>query len=158
MSGTLRELGAYRRSHVSTKVGPIRRIVSSRSLTTAFVISLVVVASLLYVWQRVRALSLIAEVGELEQTNREYADQLLKLDSELADLSRVGRIVKMGKSMGLEETPLDRLYTARFKSSPFGAEAFGADEFWNSVKHSVASLPSIEVNEANAAELFDSDD
>ena len=120
-----------------------------------------VVASLLYVWQRVRALSLIAEVGALEQTNREYADQLLKLDSELADLSRVGRIVEIGKSMGLEETPLDRLYTARFKSSPFGVGAsgsFAADEFWNSVKHSVASLPSIEVNEANAAELFDSDD
>ena len=158
MSGTLRELGAYRRSRGSTKAGLIRRIVSSRSLTTAFVISLVVVASLLYVWQRVRALSLIAEVGALEQTNREYADQLLKLDSDLSELSRVGRIVEMGKSMGLEETPLDRLYTARFESSPFGSGSSGADEFWNSVKRSVASLPSIEVNEANATELFDSDD
>ena len=158
MSGTLRELGAFRHLRGSTKAGPIRRIVSSRSLTTAFVISLVVAASLLYVWQRVRALSLIAEVGALEQTNREYADRLLKLDSDLAELSRVGRIVAMGKSMGLEETPLDRLYTARFESAPFGSGVSGTDEFWNSVKHSVASLPTIKLNEANAAELFDSDD
>lgn len=147
-------LSGLRLAGASGGRGPMRRLVSSRSLTALFVVILLVAGACLYIWQRVRSLDLLAEVGQLEQVNDEYRDQLQKVHADVADLSRIGRISEIAeREFGLQPAGLDRLYAVRFQESSVGAS--GMRQLIDAFGRSVASLPTIESSEAHAVELFD---
>ncbi len=154
MNDTASILSGLRQAGSSGSRSPMRKLVSSRLLTGLFVVILLVAGACLYIWQRVHALDLLAEVSQLEQVNHDYRDQLQKIDANIVELSRIGRISEIAKrDFGLEPAGLDRLYAVRFQESSAGAS--GMRQLLNAFQRSVAALPGIESSEAHAEELFD---
>lgn len=154
MSGSETTLARLRQASSRASIGPIKRLVGSRSLTAMFVLFLFLTGSCLYIWQRVEALDLLAEVGELQRTNRFYRDALAKVEADIAKLSRIGRIYALAEeNFGLAHVDLGRLYAVRFPEESVGES--GMRELWSALSRSFAKLPSLESNEAAAEELFD---
>lgn len=152
MSGAINALAGLRQ-HGSTG-GFFRRLVSSRLLTTVFVLALVTAGSCLYIWQRVRALDLLADVGQFERLNREYRDQLMKVDADISQLESLSRIDSLAQTQfGLRQVELTRLYAVRFPEQSVGEN--GMEQLWNAVRRSVSELPTIQSAEVAAQELFD---
>jgi cell division protein FtsL len=157
MQNTASILSGLRQSGSTGARGPIRKLVSSRLLTALFVVILLVAGACFYIWERVRALDLLAEVGQLEDVNEQYRDQLQKVDADVAELSRIGRISEIAaRDFGLQPAGLDRLYAVRFQESSAGAS--GMRQLIGAFERSVAALPQIESSEAHAEELFDDSD
>lgn len=157
MNVNLSSLTQLRSSNPKGIAGALKHIVSSRTWTTAIVLTLILIAALAYIWQRVRALDLLAEVQALESVNTDYKDQLRKLDSDVAQLSTAGRIIQLAQEdLKLEPAPLDKLYTVRFQEETPGESGMRA--FMGAIKRSVAKLPRVESAEVAAEELFDHQD
>ncbi|MFQ5607368.1 MAG: hypothetical protein ACE5GA_05430 [Candidatus Zixiibacteriota bacterium] len=134
--------------------GLIRRLVSSRLMTSIFVLSLLLAGSCLYIWQRVRALDLIAEVSLLEKVNREYRDQLLKVEADVVQLESLSRIDSLAQEQfGLRRAQLGRVYAVRFPEQSVGEN--GIRELWGALRKSFAGMPTIESAEVAAQELFE---
>lgn len=147
-------ISQIRRASLKKSYSPIRKMVSSRTLTGLFVLLLVSAAAILYIWQRVRALDLLAEVRVLEKVNRSQHDALAKIEADIADLSRVSRITGLGEEkFGLHQVEFKNLYSLRVKEEIAGEN--GAKELLDAIKRSIAKLPRIEGNEAVAEELFE---
>lgn len=154
MNTSATTLARLRQASKRASIGPIKRLVGSRSLTAVFVLLLFLTGSCLYIWQRVKALDLLAEVGELQVTNRHYRDALAKVEADVAKLSRISRIFSLAEEkFGLTHVELGRLYVVRFPEETVGES--GMRELWGALSRSVAKLPSIQSNEAAAEELFD---
>lgn len=154
MNTSATTLARLRQASKRASIGPIKRLVGSRSLTAVFVLLLFLTGSCLYIWQRVEALDLLAEVGELQVTNRHYRDALAKVEADVAKLSRISRIFSLAEeNFGLTHVELGRLYVVRFPEETVGES--GMRELWGALSRSVAKLPSIQSNEAAAEELFD---
>lgn len=154
MNTSATTLARLRQASKRASIGPIKRLVGSRSLTAVFVLLLFLTGSCLYIWQRVEALDLLAEVGELQVTNRHYRDALAKVEADVAKLSRISRIFSLAEEkFGLTHVELGRLYVVRFPEETVGES--GMRELWGALSRSVAKLPSIQSNEAAAEELFD---
>ncbi|HSH00695.1 MAG TPA: hypothetical protein VLB27_11620 [candidate division Zixibacteria bacterium] len=152
MSGALNALAGLRQH--GAPGGFFRRLVSSRLLTTVFVLVLVTAGSCLYIWQRVRALDLLADVGRFERLNREYRDQLMKVDADISQLESLSRIDSLAQTQfGLRQVELTRLYAVRFPEQSVGEN--GMEQLWNAVRRSVSELPTIQSAEVAAQELFD---
>ena len=135
-------------------VGPMRRLVASRSLTTLFVVALVTLGALFYIWLRVRTLELVDRVSRLEIQNREYRDLLMKTDAQISDLARVGRITALATdSLGLAPAPLENLYAVTLPERAVGDDAF--TEMLTALRKPFDVLPTVESNDAVAQELFD---
>ena len=147
-------LKALRRNVTQPKSGPVRRLVASRSLTASFVLALVLVGACLYIWQRVVALDLMEEVSQLEETNRTRHNALLKVESDVAELSRFGRIGPLAeKRFGLKQVMPERLYAVRFGEESPGEK--GIRQMWSTLRHSFKDAPSISTTTAVADDLFD---
>ncbi len=156
-NNTASALKALRQSASQGKPGPIRRMVASRSLSTLFVLSLLMVAAGLYIWQRVVALDLINEVSVLEETNRTRRDVLMKVETDVAELARFSRIAKLAeKQFGLKQIQSENLYAVRFGEESPGQG--GISQMWNTLRLSLKNAPSIETSTASASELFDERD
>ncbi len=150
-------LKALRQSANQGKPGPIRRMVASRSLTALFVLSLLMVAACLYIWQRVVALDLINEVSQLEDTNRTRRDVLMKVETDVAELARFSRIAKLAeKEFGLKQIQSQNLYAVRFGEESPGQG--GISQMWSTLRRSLKNAPSIESSTASASEIFDEQD
>lgn len=156
MSASLAALARLSQASARARIGPIRKLVGSRVLTAMFVLSLFLLGSCLYIWQRVEALELLAEVGELQVKNRFYRDARAKVEADVAKLSQIGRIYSLAEeNFGLTHVEIGRLYAIRFPEESVGES--GMREWWGALNRSVARLPSIQSNEAAAQELFDQD-
>ncbi len=154
---TMNALKALRQNVTQGKAGPIRRMVASRSLTTLFVLSLFMVAACLYVWQRVVALDLINEVAQLEEVNRLRRDILMKTETDVAELSRFGRISDLAnQKFGLVQVLPERLYAVRFGEEAPGDN--GIRQMWSALRLSMKNAPSLESSSAVAADIFDDRD
>lgn len=154
MNTSATTLARLRQASTRANIGPIKRLVGSRSLTAVFVLLLFLTGSCLYIWQRVEALDLLAEVGELQVTNRHYRDALAKVEADVAKLSRISRTFSLAEEkFGLTHVELGRLYVVRFPEETVGES--GMRELWGALSRSVVKLPSIQSNEAAAEELFD---
>ncbi|MFQ5606571.1 MAG: hypothetical protein ACE5GA_01385 [Candidatus Zixiibacteriota bacterium] len=154
MNSSPSKLAALRRASLHRHIGPIRRLVRSRSLTALFVLFLLLAGSCFYIWQRVQALDLLADVNELQKTNLIYRDALARVNADVAELSRISRIHALAEErFGLRHVDLTRLYAVEFPEEQVGGN--GMRELWGALRRSVARLPSAQSNEAAAEELFD---
>jgi len=150
-AGTIK---ALRQNIMRPKKGLVKRLVASRTLTVSFVLALLLTAACVYIWQRVVALELIEEVSQLQETNRIRRDALMKVESDVAELSRFGRIAPLAeKRFGLKQVMPERLYAVRFGEGAAGEN--GMRQMWNTLRHSFKNAPSISANTAVADDLFD---
>jgi cell division protein FtsL len=156
-NNTASALKTLRQTVTQGKPGPIRRLVASRYLTALFVLSLLLLAACLYIWQRVVALDLINEVSLLEETNRARRDVLMKVETDVAELSRFSRIAKIAeKKFGLKQIQPENLYAVRFGEESPGQG--GMSQMWNTLRLSLRNAPSLESSTAAASEVFDERD
>ena len=156
MNASVTTLIRLRQASARASIGPIRKLVGSRALTATFVLLLFLLGSCLYIWQRVEALDLLAEVGELQAENRFYRDARAKVEADVAKLSQISRMYSLAeKNFGLTHVQVGRLYAIRFPEESVGES--GMRELWGALNRSVARLPSIQSNEAAAQGLFDKD-
>lgn len=95
-----------------------RRIQRHRYFPWAAIVTILLLASLVHVWQRVMVLSLVKEVGQLNVENQSLVDAAKKVQSDLSALTLATRVERYAKdTLKLQPVEGDRLYTLVPRSS-----------------------------------------
>jgi len=131
----------------------LNRVRSSRYLPIAGLVTVVLLASCIHIWQRVRVLDLVHKVSLLEQENRNLADDVRKVYSDVASLSMSSRIqTYAADTLGLQTVPAENLFTLVTSGDrPSLADEF--DKVVEGLKRATSYFPRVTETEANAGEL-----
>lgn len=140
----------------------LMRLRSHRYFPVTLVILSLLTVACLHIWQRVHVISLVKEVGELREENRELVDAVNKTHNDIAALSMASRIEQYGTdTLGLHQVSADRLYTLmRTRDVDAAQDEFAA--IVSSIERVARYLPVLSENSARAGELrqikFDKED
>jgi cell division protein FtsL len=131
----------------------LTRLQSHRYFPVALIVTLILVAACVHVWQRVMVISLVREVSLLEKENRGLVDDTHKVQSQIAALSMSARIERYAAdTLGLKRVDADRLFTL----VPEAVNTVPADELatmLSSIKRVAQYLPALSQTQAGAQEL-----
>ncbi len=131
----------------------VNRVRTSRYLPAAGLVCVVLLASCIHIWQRVRVLDLVHETSLLKQENLGLADDVRKVYGDVASLSMSSRIrAYAADTLGLKTVPAEKLFTL----VPHGGRVSLADDLdrmLGAVKRVTDYIPRVTETEANAGEL-----
>ena len=131
----------------------LKRLQRHRYFPVALIVSILLAAACIHVWQRVMVIGLVKEVGQLQKENRKLVDDTQKTQSEIASLSMSSRIERYAEdSLGLRPVPVDHLYTL----VPEASRTAPSDELstmLSSIKRVARYLPVITEAQAGVSEL-----
>lgn len=97
---------------VEIKSSIINRVRSHRYFPATLLFCVFLSAACIHVWQRVKVVELVKEVGQLRAENLELLDIRKKMHSEIAALSTASRIeTYAADTLGLQRVKADRLFT-----------------------------------------------
>lgn len=97
---------------VEIKSSGFNRIKEHRYFPLGALLCVVLFAASFHVWQRVRVMTLVKEVGQLRSVNASLLDDKKKLYSDIASLTTSSRIEKYASdTLGLKPAQADRLFT-----------------------------------------------
>lgn len=131
----------------------LKRVQGHRYFPVALIVSILLAAACIHVWQRVMVIGLVKEVGQLQKENRKLVDDTQKTESEIASLSMSSRIERYAvDSLGLQPVPVDHLYTLVPEASR-GVPSDELSTMLSSIKRVARYLPVITEAQAGAAEL-----
>jgi len=129
------------------------RLRSHRRFPIALLATAILMACSFHIWQRVRVLSLVTEVKELKQENKELVDAATKLNTEIAGLSMASRLGALAAdSLGMESVQADRIFTVPWDDDP----ADRPDEFslmLEAIERVSRYVPVITSSDATAKDL-----
>ena len=135
---------------VEIKSTKFNKIKSHRYFPMAVILTLLLTAACIHIWQRVRVVSLVKEIAQLKQENASLLDNKKKLYSEIAALTTASRIGKYAiDTLGMKPVPADRLLTL----IPNEHESQRPDDLallLNAIKRVVDYMPVIEETRASA--------
>jgi hypothetical protein len=95
---------------VEMRSGTLGKLRSSRHLSTAIMLSALVLVACVHIWQRVHVIHLAQNVGALREDNRLLVDATKKIRSEVAALSMTTRIeTYAADTLGLKPITAERL-------------------------------------------------
>lgn len=130
-----------------------KRLQGHRYFPIALIVTIVLAAACVHVWQRVMVIGLVKEVGLLQKENRLLVDDTQKIESEIASLCMSARIESYAAdSLGMQPVPVDHLYTL----VPEASHSVPSDELatmLSSIKRVARYLPVLTEAQAGAAEL-----
>jgi len=131
----------------------LNRVRASRYLPIAGLVAVVLLVSCVHIWQRVRVLDLVHRVSLLERENRNLADEIRKVYSDVSSLSMSARIrTYAADTLGLATIPADRLITlVPHNQGPSLSDDL--DMVLAGFKRMTSYLPRVTETEANAGEL-----
>ncbi len=93
----------------SSLLGRLRR---HRYFPPGVLVLVFLLACFFHIWQRVKVIELVKDVGSLKTENAELVDAATKLNAEIASLCTAGRIEKYATdTLGLSPVTADRIYT-----------------------------------------------
>jgi cell division protein FtsL len=131
----------------------LKRLQRHRYFPVVLIVSILLAAACIHVWQRVMVIGLVKEVGQLQKENRKLVDDTQKTQSEIASLSMSSRIERYAEdSLRLQPVPVDHLYTL----VPEASRTVPSDELstmLSSIKRVARYLPVITEAQAGASEL-----
>jgi cell division protein FtsL len=130
-----------------------KRLQRHRYFPIALIVTVLLAAACLHVWQRVMVIGLVKEVSQLQKENRRLVDDTQKVQSEIASLCMSARIEQYAvDSLGMRPVPVDHLYTL----IPEASRSVPSDELatmLSSIKRVARYLPVLTETQAGAAEL-----
>jgi len=130
-----------------------KRLQRHRYFPIAMIVTVILAAACVHVWQRVMVIGLVKEVSQLEKENYRLVDDTQKVQSEIASLCMSARIEQYAAdSLGLQPVPVDHLYTL----VPEASRSVPSDELatmLSSIKRVARYLPVLTEAQAGAAEL-----
>jgi len=134
-----------------------KRLVSSRSLIPALIVSSIILLACLHIWQRVYVMGLVKEVSVLEKENKNLKNLVKKTRVEIVELSRLSRIEKIAvEELGLTRTSSENLFTLSVNREEKKSE--GLDEVVTSLKKIAENLPVLNETKAATSSIFESDE
>jgi len=134
-----------------------KRLVSSRSLIPALIVSSIILLACLHIWQRVYVMGLVKEVSVLEKENKNLKDLVKKTRVEIVELSRLSRIEKIAvEELGLTRTSSENLFTLSVNREEKKSE--GLDDVVTSLKKIADNLPVLNETKAATNSIFESDE
>jgi len=134
-----------------------KRLVSSRSLIPALIVSSIILLACLHIWQRVYVMGLVKEVSVLEKENKNLKDLVKKTRVEIVELSRLSRIEKIAvEELGLTRTSSENLFTLSVNREDKKSE--GLDEVVTSLRKIADNLPVLNETKAATSNIFESDE
>lgn len=142
--------------------GILARLKSHRYFPITIIATLVLVAAVIHVWQRVVVISLVKEVSVLTKVNRSLVDDAHKLQSRITALSMTARVEGYAMdSLGLKRVTADQLFTlVPEEVTPVAADELATILF--SIKRVAEYLPVLSQAQAGASQLqplkFEPDD
>ncbi|MFH1688502.1 MAG: hypothetical protein ABIE70_13405 [bacterium] len=129
------------------------RLRSHRYFPVAVLVSVVLTACVLHVWQRVRVLDCVGDVARLRQENAALVDASTKLSAEIASLCTSERIEKYASdTLHLKPIGADRIFTlaAEDKETP-DTDQFA--ELVRAIERVGRYMPVVSTSQATAADL-----
>ena len=126
------------------------RVRTHRYFPAAFLLFIFLLIACFHVWQRVRVVSLVQEVAQLNRDRVELLDDKKKIYSDIAELSMTARIEQYARdTLGLKPVAADRMYTLikKDEAQPTPDEL---DLMYAAIKRVSDYLPIIESNSAVA--------
>lgn len=126
------------------------RLKSHRYFPILMLLTAVLVASFIHVWQRFRVLELVHEVSLLKQENKELIDSHKKLHSDITALTMAARIETYARdTLGMQPVDPEQLYTlVPEKPAPQEPDQFG--ELVGAIERIADYIPVISGNDAMA--------
>ncbi len=133
--------------------GVFVRLKSHRYFPVTIIVALVLVASVIHVWQRVVVRNLVIEVSALGKENRSLVDDAHKIQSRITALSMTARIEGYAMdSLGLKRVSADQLFTlVPEEHTPVATDELATILF--SIKRVAEYLPVLSPNQAGASQL-----
>lgn len=129
------------------------RIRSSKYFPFAILGLFLLSAACIHIWQRVQVLDLLNEVSLLNTENKELINDLRKVNSEIATLSKVSRIEQYAvDSLGLKKVEADKLFTL-VRPHEEQPELDNITMVMTAIERVAAYLPTVSETQATAGEL-----
>ncbi|MFQ6008465.1 MAG: hypothetical protein ACE5K8_05870 [Candidatus Zixiibacteriota bacterium] len=111
------------------------------------------VAACFHIWQRVRVIQLVKDVGRLRAENAALIDESKKIRSDIASLKMASRIERYASdSLGLQPVAPERLFTLA-KREPTISLTDDLDKLAAAIGNLARHLPIVTGNEVNAGQL-----
>ena len=129
------------------------RLRSHRYAQAGLLVTAILLAACVHIWQRVCVLDLVQEVSILRREHAELVDDMRKTNSDIASLSCSARIEQYAvDSLGLVRITTDRLFTIVSKRTE-DTELDDMSRLVSAIKRVTTYMPTISQSEANAGEL-----
>jgi len=129
------------------------RIKSNKYFPFALLGIFLLSASCIHIWQRVQVLDLVHEVSLLKSENRNLLNDLRKINSEIATLSKVSRIEQYAAdSLGLKKIDAEKLFTL-IRPREEQPEIDNITMVMNAIQRVASYLPTVTETQATAGEL-----
>jgi len=140
---------------VEIKSTTLNKIKSHRYFPVAVLLTLILTAACIHIWQRVRVVSLVKEIAQLKIENSSLIDDKKKLYSEIAALTTASRIgLYATDTLGMESVPVERLLTLIPKDQKMNSPDDLA-LLMNALKRVIDYMPVIEETRASATGVED---
>ncbi|MBU8932929.1 MAG: cell division protein FtsL [candidate division Zixibacteria bacterium] len=139
---------------VKIRSSVFNRLRSHKYFSLSLLITVVLAASCIHIWQRVVVLDLVADVSHLRSENASLIDATRKVHSDITALSSSARIEQYASdSLGLETISAERLYTlvGERRDAPEPSDEMAT--VLAAVKRVAAHIPSVTRSSASAGEL-----
>jgi len=129
------------------------RIRSNKYFPFALLGMFLLAAACIHIWQRVQVLDLVHEVSLLKIENKELVNDLRKVNSEIATLSKVSRIEQYATdSLGLIKVDAEKLITL-IRPREEQQELDNISMVMTAIQRVATYLPSVSETQATAGEL-----
>ena len=110
-------------------------------------------AACIHIWQRVQVLDLVHDVSLLKSENKELVNDLRKVDTDIATLSKVSRIEQYAAdSLGLRKVDAEKLFTL-VRPREEQPEIDNITMVITAIQRVASYLPSVSETQATAGEL-----
>lgn len=129
------------------------RIKSNRYFPFALLSVFLLMAACIHIWQRVQVLDLVHDVSLLKIENKELVNDLRKVNSEIATLSKVSRIEQYAfDSLGLIKIDAEKLFTL-VRPREDKPEVDNIAMVMTAIQRVATYIPSVSETQATAGEL-----
>jgi len=143
---TIRQL----KETIEIKSSIFNRIRAHRYFPAVLLITVLLMAACVHVWQRVKVIELVREVGVLKKDNAGILDCQKKLYSEVAALSTASRIEEYAQdTLGLKPVTADRMLTL-VKDREVTPPPDELDRMFSAIKRVTKYMPVVTATTANA--------
>ncbi len=146
MKTTIRQL----KETIEIKSSILNRIRTHRYFPAVLLFTVFLLAACVHVWQRVKVIELVREVGVLRKENADILDCKKKLYSDMAALATASRIEAYAEdTLGLKPVSSDRMLTL-VKDKETAAPKDELDKMFSAIKRVTKYMPVVTPSTANA--------
>ncbi|MFH2049171.1 MAG: cell division protein FtsL [bacterium] len=148
-------IGAIRKfsETVAMQSSIFNRIRSNKYFPFAILGLFILSAACIHIWQRVQVLDLLHQVSLLNSENKELINDLRKVNSDIATLSKVSRIEQYAAdSLGLKKVEAEKLFTL-VRPREEQPELDNIAMVVTAIERVAAYLPTVSETQATAGEL-----